>query len=275
VSTARELMPLANEAVDLAAEMIRYTRPQTVSEKADRDFASDLDDRIELRLRDLLAAKAPGVGFLGEEAGRIGPEDPYWVLDPIDGTANFLKGIPLCAVSLALVENGQVVLGVIDAPLLGTRYTATIGDGAFQGTRRLWVNDTAELRDAIVSIGDYATGPLAATHNPWQLAITQQLAEHVQRIRMIGTAALDLAWLAAGQLDASITLQNLPWDMAAGCIVAREAGAVIADHAGAPHLLESLTTVASTPGLLTGLLAVFPAPARFPVHSSPSDSGPH
>ncbi len=214
------------------------------------------------RLRDFLAERAPSVGFLGEESGRVGPDDPYWVLDPIDGTANFLKGTPLCAVSLALVERGRVVLGVIDAPLLGTRYTATDGDGAFQGTQRLRANDTAELRDAIVSIGDYATGPLAATHNPWQLAITQQLAEHVQRIRMIGTAALDLAWLAAGYLDASITLQNIPWDMAAGCIIAREAGATIADFKGIPHGLGSATTIAATPGLLCDLLRLLTAGDR-------------
>jgi myo-inositol-1(or 4)-monophosphatase len=137
----------------------------TVTEKADRDLVSDVDIAVERAVRDYLHQATPDIGFLGEEEG--GPDDPgtgwIWALDPIDGTSNFAHGIPLCATSLALMRDGSPVLGVIDAPFLGERFHAARGHGAWSGDRRLAASGTTALHEAIVAIGDYATGPGAVT----------------------------------------------------------------------------------------------------------------
>src|SRR5262249_32608502 len=156
----------------------------------------------------------PHIGFLGEEEG--GPNDRLdsgwlWVLDPIDGTSNYAHGIPLCATSLGLICDGRPVLGVIDAPYLRERYHAAEGHGAWNGARRLAASATASLREAMVAIGDYATGYQATDKNRERLATTTALATRVHRLRMLGTAAVDLAWVADGLLDASVTFGNKPW----------------------------------------------------------------
>src|SRR5947208_11225084 len=157
------LLPAAMRAADIAAEMMRTRRPATLTEKNDRDLVSDGDLAIERQVRAHLADASPGTGFLGEEEGQTGgPAGGWmWTLDPIDGTSNFAHGIPLCATSLALLHDGRPVLGVIDAPFLGQRYHAIEGHGAYIGEDRLSASSTAHLRDAVVAVGDYATGPRA------------------------------------------------------------------------------------------------------------------
>ncbi len=156
----------------------------------------------------------------------------------------------MCATSLALLRDGRPVLGVIDAPFLAERYHAVEDHGAWNGTRPLAASTTASLRDAIVAIGDYATGREATRKDQARLAATIALTSRVHRIRMLGTAAIDLAWVADGRLDASITLGNLPWDMAAGVIIAREAGAAVTDLDGTPHTAHSAATIAAAPALI-------------------------
>lgn len=250
------LLPVALRAVDAAAQMMRTRRPASVTEKHDRDVVSDVDIAIERHVREMLGQATPGIGFLGEEEGRTGNPAAGWVwtLDPIDGTSNFAHGIPLCAISLALLHNGDPVLAVIDAPFLGHRYHAVQGKGAYAGDRRLSVSATRRLRDAVVAVGDYATGPGADRENEGRLAVTVALAPRVHRLRMIGTAALDLAWVAEGRLDASITLGSKPWDVAAGALLAREAGASVTDAGGNPHQFESDVAIAASPDLVSQLI---------------------
>jgi myo-inositol-1(or 4)-monophosphatase len=251
-----ELMSVALTAADAARRIVHASGPAVITEKSDRDLVSDIDVAIEREVRRYLEHATPDFEFLGEEEG--GDGDPgtgwRWVLDPIDGTSNFTHGIPLCATSLALVHDGHSVLGVIDVPFLAQRYHALEGGGAWNGARRLAVSATASLRDAIVATGDYATGDDADRQNQAQLAVTRRLISRVQRIRMLGTAAIDLAWLAEGRLDASVTLTNPPWDTAAGVIIAREAGAMVVDIDGSSHTLNSAATVAATPQLIPQIL---------------------
>ena len=201
-------------------------------------MASEVDLRIERDIREFLTTAAPDIGFLGEENGHKGNRDRYWALDPIDGTANYVRGLPLCAVSLALVDHDHPVVGVIRLPFLGQLYTAEHGRGAYEAGRRLQVSATAELRDAIVAIGDYAVGDGANGKNRARLTLTRYLAEKAQRVRMLGTAAIDLAWVASGQLDASLTLSNKPWDMAAGALLVQEAGGRVVDRDGTDLLRQ-------------------------------------
>ncbi len=253
----RQLLPSALAAVDLARDLIRTSEPGTVTEKTDRDLVSDVDVAIERAVRDYLRRSTPGIRFLGEEEG--GPSGDLgtcwlWAFDPIDGTSNFTRGIPLCAISLALIHDGHPVLGIIDAPFLGEQYHAAEGHGAWCSGQRLSASSTTTLREAIVAIGDYATGHQAGRKNETQLAATVHLTPRVHRIRMLGTAALDLAWVAAGRLDASITFSNNPWDTAAGVIIAREAGAAVTDYDGTPHNMDSAATIAAPAQLIPHLM---------------------
>jgi len=255
------LLPAAMRAADIAAEMMRTMRPATLTEKNDRDLVSDVDLAIERQVREHLAEASPGTGFLGEEEGQTGgPAGGWmWTLDPIDGTSNFAHGIPLCATSLALLHDGRPVLGVIDAPFLGLRYHALDGHGAYAGQTRMAASGTDRLRDAVVAVGDYATGPRADHKNQQRLALTIQLAPRVHRVRMIGSAALDLAWVAEGRLDAAIMLANKPWDTAAGVLLAREAGAAVVDIDGTAHTFGSTATIAGPDALISQLLPLIQA----------------
>ena len=256
-----QYLPVAHAAADIARDLIRTSHPSAFTEKADRDLVSDVDLAVERAVRGHLHDATPAIGFLGEEEG--GTDNAsigwLWTLDPIDGTSNYAHGIPLCAASLALLRDGRPVLGVIDAPFLNERFHAVEGTGAWIGDRRLAAAPTTELREAIVAIGDYATGPGAARKNETQLAATVSLTPRVHRIRMLGTAALDLAWLAAGRLDASITFSNHPWDMAAGIILAREAGAAVTDADGTPHTFISAATIAAAQALIPQLIPLIEA----------------
>jgi hypothetical protein len=180
-------------------------------------------------------------------------------------TANFLHGIPLCGVSLGLVDKDMPRVGVIDLPFLGTRYTAAEGAGAQANGVEIQAGDTRDLDAAIVSIGDYAVGNDAQERNRPRLALTHELAARVQR--MYGSAAVDLAWVAHGKTDACIMLSNNPWDTAAGVLIAREAGAAVVDIDGSPHSMSSLATIAAGPKLVADLVELIAEAQKIAKHS--------
>jgi myo-inositol-1(or 4)-monophosphatase len=248
----RALLPVALAAVDLARDLIRSSPPGKLTPKGDRDMASEVDFAVEGRLREYLSQRTPTIAFLGEETagGRETQSELVWTLDPVDGTVNFIHGLPLCAVSLALVRRGRPLLGVIDLPFLGDRYTAVEGEGAHHNNQRIRVSTGCSIRDAVVALGDYAVGAHSEEKNRLRFAVAERLATSVLRVRMVGSAAIDLAWVAEGKLDASVTLSNHPWDTAAGVIVAREAGASVIDVDGTDHDLASRNTLAAEPGLI-------------------------
>ncbi|MFH0246031.1 inositol monophosphatase family protein [Streptomyces sp. HK10] len=245
----RALLDIANQAVDHAAAIVSQKAVGTVTAKGDRDMVSELDLAVEERVRTFLHTETPEIGFLGEEQGGQRLGNLTWSLDPIDGTANLVSGIPLCGISLGLFRNDTAVLGVIDLPFLQDRYEAAEGQGAYRFGQRIQPSRTTRLHEAIVAVGDYAVGERAAEHNRQRLKITQLLAERALRVRMLGSAAIDLAWVASGRLDASIALSNHPWDTAAGIAIAREAGAHTMDTAGRPHEMTSTATITAAPGL--------------------------
>lgn len=260
MTTTTDLLRVAEDVLDVAHELVLQRTLGRVRAKDDRDFVSDLDISVEREVRTLLRSRTPDIGFLGEEEGwsQNTHHKLFWVLDPIDGTTNLVKSIPLCAVSLALIDNDRPCVGVVDAPFLNLRYTAVSGQGAYLADRRLTTSTAKRIEDAVVAFGDYAVGEGAEMKNRLRLAVTKQLAATVQRIRMLGSAALDLAWVAEGKLDASIILSNKPWDTAAGVLLAKEAGAAVVDSVGADHTIHSDTTIAAAPplvGAVVGLVA--------------------
>lgn len=252
------LLDTAMQAVNLATEIIQTHAMGEITAKGDRDMATEVDFAVERQVREFLALNTPSIGFLGEEEGAStrGAAGKVWALDPVDGTANFVHGLPLCAVSLGLIDSGRASLGVIGLPFLGTTYWAFEGQGAYCDGRRLGVRDNPNLAEAIVSLGDYAVGASASEKNKSRFRLTELLASRVQRVRMLGSAAIDLAWVAEGRLDASISLSNNPWDTAAGVAVAREAGARVVDLCGQEHSMEAQATVAVSPALLDQLLGI-------------------
>ena len=248
-----ELLLAAEEAVDAGVRIMRSGRSHigAVVAKGDRDFATAVDLRIESVIKASLAAATPGIAFQGEEGGGdIGPERGRWVLDPIDGTVNFARGSPLCAISLSLVLAGEPVLGIVDAPFLGERFVARHGHGAYLNRHRITIHEVPALREAMVGIADFKVGVGAAEENRVHLALVARLAHESLRVRMLGSAALDLAWLAAGRLNATVMLSNLPWDVSAGLLLVREAGGAVYDYDGSPHDAESQFTIASVPSLV-------------------------
>jgi myo-inositol-1(or 4)-monophosphatase len=260
LSNPDALLPLALEAVELAADIVRTHTPGLLTAKGDRDYTSEVDYAVEQKVRAFLHERSPDAGFLGEEEGVSGDNyDRLWAFDPIDGTVNFAHAIPLCGVSLAFLDSGQPVVGVIDLPLFGSRYTAIQGGGAYSGPRRIRVSETSELANAVVTLGDFGVGVDATERNKLQQAILERLAARVLRVRMLGSAAIDLAWLAEGKTDASITLSNRPWDVAAGVLIAREAGANVFDLDGSDHSTQAEATIAATPTLTADLQALLSA----------------
>ena len=243
----------AEHAVDIGARTLRHGRSHigALFGKGDRDFATDVDLRIELEIRASLAQATPEIPFLGEEEG--GQEElggARWVLDPIDGTINFARDSPLCSISLSLVLDGQPVLGIVDAPLLGERFIARRGGGAYLNGARISVAEVPGLTEAIAGVADFKVGVGSEEENRVHLAVLARLARESLRVRMLGSAALDLAWLAAGRLNVTLMLSNLPWDVTAGLLLVREAGGLVYDYDGSPHDAESRYTIASVPSLV-------------------------
>ncbi len=208
-----------------------------VEEKGRLDFASEVDRMAESVIIQEIRRAYPQHAILAEESGTSGGRARQtWMIDPLDGTHNFLRGIPHFSVSIAMVENGEPIYGVIYDPLRDEMYTASKGDGAYLNDRRIRVT----MRDGM-------PGALLCTGFPYrqrrhlepQLAYTRELLREAEDIRRSGSAALDLAYVAAGRFDGYYELGLKPWDMAAGCLLVREAGGRYCDLAGRDGLPES------------------------------------
>jgi myo-inositol-1(or 4)-monophosphatase len=253
------MLDAAQEAMRIALDVVRSKPLGRLTFKDDRDSASEVDYEVEDRVRAFLARETPEIGFLGEERGGDASSADEWVLDPLDGTSNFVHGLPLYGVSLALIRGSESALGLVSLPALGLAYSAEKGKGARCNGSLINASKTDDLARAMVSIGDYAVGEGARSKNSERLAMTTRLIERVERLRMVGSAATDLTWVAHGKLDATVILSNKPWDTAAGTLIAREAGALTVDMRGEPHSLKSLNTVAVSPSLLEALLPLLPS----------------
>lgn len=256
------LLDIAKGAASMASDLVRSHGPRVLMFKGDRDVTSDVDLAVEKLIRDTLHKKASRVGFLGEEEGAssaVNGNLPHWVLDPIDGTINFIHGVPLCAVALSLVSNDQTLVAVIELPFLNTQYSAVRGGGSHVNGQRLHVSPIERLDAALISIDQFTFGEDVQHKNLLRHSLMKLLAPRVQRIRMLGTSAIDLAWTAHGHLDACIILGNKRWDTSAGVLIAREAGAHVLDLDGSEHSTNSSATIAVTPAIKDELIPILRA----------------
>ena len=232
---------MANAAQKAARRLLRdfnEVEQLQVSIKGPSDFVSQADLRAEATLRDELARARPGYAMLLEEGGAEGSENWAWrwVVDPLDGTTNFLHGIPHWAISIGLERRlpdggSEIAAGLVYAPAADEMFWAERGVGAFVNDKRLRVSARRELKDAVLATGI----PFAAVPPPRRLAFARtlgQLMPLVAGIRRFGAASLDLAWVAAGRYDGFWELGLKPWDISAGLLIVREAGGYATDPAG-------------------------------------------
>ena len=229
-----------------------------VSRKGPADFVSEADRRAERTLRAELHKARPGFGFLMEESGACAGEDPdrRWVVDPLDGTTNFLHGIPHFAISIALEEAGQMVAGVVYEPLRDELFWAEKGVGCYLNRRRLRVSSRRDLKDAVLATGMPFRG---RPGKPAFLATVGSAVDIVAGVRRFGSASLDLAYVAAGRYDGFWEFGLAPWDVAAGVVLVREAGGFVTDIAGADAMVYGGSIVAANDRLHAPILRMLDA----------------
>lgn len=231
-----------------------------VSRKGPGNFVTIADRRAEEVLYGELEKARPGYGFLGEEGGaRAGSDATHrWIVDPLDGTTNFLHGIPQFAISIGLEREGILVAGIILNPITDELFAAERGKGAFLNDHRLRVAGREQFADAVVACGlpHAGRGDLALFRK--EFAAVQ---EKVAGLRRFGSAALDLAWIAAGRFDAYWERDLSPWDMAAGVLIVREAGGFVTDLDGGDQMLDKGHVIAGNDRMHKALLAAVQAGA--------------
>lgn len=214
-----------------------------VSTKGPSDFVSDADKRAEQRIYDVLSEARPDWGFLGEEGGEIKGKDKQhrWIVDPLDGTTNFLHGLPHFAISIALERDGELVAGLVYNPINDDMFSAEKGQGAYLNDSRLRVAARRKLSEAILMNG---MPHLGRGDHALFLREAATLMRKVAGMRRTGCASLDLCWVAAGRVDGMWEAGLEPWDMAAGLIIIREAGGIVRDMQGGSAIFDTRSIVA-------------------------------
>ncbi len=232
-----------------------------VSKKGPADFVAAADRRAERILQDELARARPNFGFSLEQSGDIAPSggNARWIVDPLDGTTNFLHAIPHVAISIALEQDGVLVAGVVYEPTRDEMFWAENGLGAFINYRRLRVSSRQFLREAVVGTGVPHRG---ATRFGEFAAELGALMPEVAGIRHFGTASLDLAYVAAGRFDGFWERGLAAWDVAAGIVLVREAGGLVSDFDGGQDMLEAGHIIAANDRLHAPLQTLLRNAAR-------------
>lgn len=226
-----------------------------IDKKQRNDFVTEIDRKAEEDIMGVLKRAYPDHAFLGEESGLQGKTDSEyrWVIDPLDGTTNFLHGFPHFSVSIALLHKGKPFQAVVYDPMRQELFTAGKGEGAFLDGKRLRVSKVSQLEDALVGTGfPYRDGQ--------DLDFYQRCMRHYTEraggIRRMGSAALDLAYVAAGRLDGVWLMGLHSWDVAAGGLIVREAGGLLNDFDGGDNWMEGGETIAATPRVHHAMLQV-------------------
>jgi myo-inositol-1(or 4)-monophosphatase len=229
----------------------------TVRSKREHDFVSEVDHAAEDAILSTLREAYPSHGVLAEESGARDAKAEYvWVVDPLDGTTNFLHGFPQYCVSIALLHKGVPQQAVVFDPNRNEIFTATRGAGAFLNDRRIRVSRTDKMENALVGTGF----PFKEVgHLDDYLRMFRNMTLGCSGVRRPGAAALDLAWVACGRIDGFWEIGLSPWDMAAGALLVREAGGLVGDLAGEEGFLDSGRIVASNGKLFAAILKILHA----------------
>lgn len=245
---------IAVGAAHAAGEIMRRRFQQVdaipIIRKARHDYVCEVDRACEAEIVRQIKRFYPNHAFLCEEGGRSGEGDTVWIIDPLDGTSNYLHGLPHFAVSIAQQVNGRIEHGVIFDPMREELFTASRGGGAYLNNQRIRVSSRIDLDGAILAT---AFPFRNREHLQPYGKIFQAVFEKVEDFRRAGTACLDLAWVAAGRLDGYFEIGLKPWDVAAGALVVREAGGVVMNFSGEDDVENTGTIIAAPYKLMTQL----------------------
>ena len=225
----------------------------TIHEKQKNDFVSEVDHAAEAAIIETLRTAYPDHGFIGEEGGVVnGTSEHVWIIDPLDGTLNFLHGIPHFAVSIGLRSRGRLEVGVIVDPVRNEEFIAGRGSGAHVNGRRMRVSQRHRMDEALLATG-IPFRELDRHLEPYMKMLTE-LTRQSRGIRRAGSAALDLAYVAAGRADGFWELGLKSWDMAAGVLMVQEAGGLVGDLSGGEQFFDSGNIVAANPKVFKAML---------------------
>lgn len=244
----------AGEMIVKAADNLELVK---VDEKGRHDFVTEVDRRSEEMIIEQIKKAYPEHSFLGEEGGSSGnsASDVQWIIDPLDGTTNFVRGIPHVAVSIACRIKGRLEHAVIVEPFKREEFTASRGDGARLNGRRIRVSGRLEEAGALYATGIPFSDPSFSEMKHY-LACMHEFADNSSGIRRLGVASLDLAYIAAGRMDVFWEMYLKPWDIAAGVLIVREAGGMVSDFQGGESFMDSGHIIATTPKLFKPTLKV-------------------
>ncbi len=241
----------ARAAGDIIIKNIQKVPDLKISQKAANDFVTLVDVQAEEAIIETIHKAYPEHGFMAEESGKHEGNEYVWIVDPLDGTTNFLYGYPQYAVSIALQHKGKLELGVIYDPFKQELFAASRGNGATLNDRRIRVNPIVSTRDAILATGfPFRNRQLLPVHNQMLTSFFDTAAD----IRRAGSAALDLAYVAAGRLDGYWEVALQPWDIAAGAIIVREAGGIVGDIHGTDNFLKTGHIVCGNPRVFADMI---------------------
>jgi myo-inositol-1(or 4)-monophosphatase len=253
-----DLLHLARIAAERAAGYLRAVErpadPAAWTPKGGRDFVTEVDRTAERMIAEILLAAEPGSRIVGEELSPgLADSGLVWIVDPLDGTTNFLHGFPIWAISIAAAVDGRLEAGVVLHVSQGEVYTASRGGGAWHGEQRLTVSTIQAPGFALIGTGFPFKDP---TQLPTYLTQFSRVASRVSGIRRAGSAALDLADVAQGRFDGFWEQHLSAWDIAAGVLLVREAGGVVTDLSGRDIGIEHTAVVAGNPAIHAWLLDV-------------------
>ena len=253
IKAARSAGKVINRA-SLDLDLIKVTAKQQ------SDFVTEVDRAAEAAIIEVLRDAYPQHGILAEESGSLAGKGAgaefQWIIDPLDGTTNFIHGFPQYAISIAQAQNGVLQHAVVFDPVKNELFTASKGGGAFLNDRRIRVSKRLRLADALIGTGfPYRV----FDHVDAYIAIFRELTEKTSGLRRPGAASLDLAYVAAGRLDGFWEFGLSPWDMAGGVLLIQEAGGIVSDLAGEGDYMNTGNIVAGNPKVFAQLLKIIDA----------------
>ena len=259
---SQEIAALAVKAAKTAGELIQKAAQDinllNIEQKTLHDYVSEVDRNSEGVIYNLVAEAFPEHAFIGEEFGSVGDRQAEftWIVDPLDGTTNFLRGIPHYAVSIAVAVGKQIQHAVIFDPAKNDLFTASIGSGAFLNGKAIQVRNCQSIRGGLLATGVPFSGQLLENLDSFTASMQGMLAHHTSGIRRLGSAALDLAYVAAGRYDGYWEAGLKPWDIAAGVLMVQEAGGRVTDFVGDEDYLQSGNIVAASPSLMDDMIKI-------------------
>ena len=247
----------ARKASEILDKMTRHGKPLTIESKGQNDYVTEVDQALEKEIVYHLRKAYPDHTIHGEEGGIIeGNNSDYeWLIDPLDGTTNFIHGVPHFAISIGCLYKGQLQHAIVLDPVKREEFTASRGRGAYLNDHRLRVTSHGGLEGALIATGIPFSG-FAYDNIRSYLACLEEVAGKTAGIRRIGAAALDLAYVAAGRFDGFWEMNLKPWDMAAGILLIQEAGGLVSDFSGGNKIMASGNVVAATPKVFKPLLQI-------------------